>query len=71
MAPLINWPLATLLLACLCLGSVTPASAGDSDVDKNPAELGRVHWLRDFDSAQKEAASSKKPMLLLFQEIPG
>jgi len=37
----------------------------------NPEELGTVHWLRDLEAGQKEAAKTGKPMLLLFQEVPG
>lgn len=36
-----------------------------------PVELGRVHWLRDFDLAVETAKSSHKPLLILFQEVPG
>lgn len=34
-------------------------------------ELGEVAWLRDYDAALGKAAASGKPVLLLFQEIPG
>ncbi len=34
-------------------------------------ELGAVHWGRDFDGARAEAAASGRPMLVLFQEVPG
>ena len=37
----------------------------------NPIELGKVSWLRDLQTAQSEAAQSKKAILILFQEIPG
>jgi len=36
-----------------------------------PRELGRIAWLRGFDAAAKTAAIEKKPMLVLFQEVPG
>ncbi len=36
-----------------------------------PVELGRVAWQRDFHRAQAEAHLSAKPILLLFQEVPG
>ena len=36
-----------------------------------PPELGRVAWLRGFDSAAAKAAAAKKPLLVLFQEVPG
>lgn len=36
-----------------------------------PVELGDVQWLRSLDEAQKESARNGKPILILFQEIPG
>ncbi|MBL7007453.1 MAG: hypothetical protein ISR76_00515 [Planctomycetes bacterium] len=36
-----------------------------------PVELGRVVWERDFDRASLRAAAEEKPLLLLFQEVPG
>ena len=37
----------------------------------NPEELGRVRWRRGFDGALAEAARSDRPVLVLFDEIPG
>lgn len=34
-------------------------------------ELGAVEWLRDYDAALRVAEKSDKPILLLFQEVPG
>jgi hypothetical protein len=34
-------------------------------------ELGRVHWLKDFEGARQRARSSGKPLLVLFDEVPG
>lgn len=39
--------------------------------DPVPVELGRVPWERDYDSAAGKAKTSGKPLLVLFQEIPG
>lgn len=36
-----------------------------------PEELGQVHWLRDLDAGQAEAQKTGKPILILFQEVPG
>jgi hypothetical protein len=36
-----------------------------------PIELGKVNWLRNFDEAVKEARLQNKPLLVLFQEVPG
>jgi hypothetical protein len=38
---------------------------------QNPIELGNVHWLRDISKAQLLSKQSGKPILVLFQEIPG
>ncbi len=45
--------------------SPTPSDA------PNPPELGRVAWNRDLGPAIEETATSGKPTLLLFQEVPG
>ena len=37
----------------------------------NPVELGDVHWLRSFEEAQVKSKKESKPILILFQEIPG
>lgn len=39
---------------------------------RNPQpELGAVHWLRDLDAGTAEAKKSGRPLLILFQEVPG
>jgi hypothetical protein len=52
-------PLAPPLLATIAAGP------------ENPEELGQVHWLRDLEAGQREAAKTGKPLLILFQEVPG
>ncbi len=37
----------------------------------NPTELGDVHWLRSMEEAQARSKAEKKPIFILFQEIPG
>jgi len=37
----------------------------------NPIEIGDVRWGRDFDAALGNSAETGKPILILFQEIPG
>src|SRR5437764_1183987 len=37
----------------------------------NPPELGRVNWMRGYDAAQKLSAQTGKPLLVLFDEVPG
>lgn len=50
----------------LSLGFLVPCPAAEPT-----PEIGKVSWKRDFDAALKEAGKSKKPVLLLFQEVPG
>lgn len=38
---------------------------------ENPVELGKVNWSRDFEKAKLTARESQKPLLVLFQEVPG
>jgi len=39
--------------------------------EQTPRELGDIAWLRDFEAAKKAATKVDKPLLLLFQEVPG
>ena len=48
--------------------SVVMADAKDSS---RRIETGQVTWLRNLDEAEKLSASAEKPILMLFQEIPG
>ncbi len=36
-----------------------------------PVELGKVPWLRDFEAAVRLSKETKKPLLVLFDEVPG
>ena len=37
----------------------------------NPIEVGNVNWGRDFDAALQQSGETEKPVLVLFQEVPG
>ena len=52
-------PLVSLILS-------TPSFAA-----RNPIEVGDVTWSRDYEANLKLSAASGKPILLLFQEVPG
>lgn len=39
--------------------------------DGAPVEVGAVRWGRDFEAARRASAGSGKPILALFQEVPG
>jgi hypothetical protein len=48
--------------------ATTAALAGPAS---RPVELGRIEWNRDFTAAQEEARKTGKPMMVLFDEVPG
>jgi hypothetical protein len=51
-----------------------PAEANNvapSPDPENPIELGAIHWQRDLATGQAMAKSSGKPLLILFDEVPG
>ena len=47
------------------------ATAYAGQTTSNPIEVGDVRWGRDFDAALKSSGASGKPVLVLFQEVPG
>ena len=53
-----------LIIACMLFFQ-------NNNVAQNPVELGDVHWLRDLAKAQAQSKQTGKPILILFQEIPG
>ncbi len=36
-----------------------------------PIEVGKVDWGRDYEAALAASKKTKKPILILFQEVPG
>ena len=58
-----------LILLTLSLFQFAPAEALE-DVT-NPIEAGNVKWMRDLDDSLLLSKQSGKPILVLFQEIPG
>ena len=59
----------TLVLVFLVLSS---ASAQErTNALKQEVELGKVSWYRDYDEATALAKKENKPVLILFQEVPG
>ena len=57
--------LTIMMVLALC------ATAYGGQAGQNPVEVGNVDWGRDFDAALKMSAESGKPVLVLFQEVPG
>lgn len=69
-----RWMGASLVIFSLAVlatqtNATTPKVAGYA-IDE-VVEKGKVNWSRDVDAAQKASAANGKPLLVLFQEIPG
>ena len=65
--------IALALLAALSVGFAGPVGlrVEDGDLYPGPRELGRVHFSRDFAATLAAAKKSGRPVLALFQEVPG
>lgn len=61
------------LLAVLLAGGVAVAQSKSDEkkAEKTPPELGRVPFLRDYAAAVAKAKADKKPLFVLFDEVPG
>ena len=59
------------IVAAMFLGAAITANDDVKTADKQRIELGQVDWNRDLDEAKKKAAEKKRPIFLLFQEVPG
>jgi thioredoxin-related protein len=60
-----------LLFLIFCLISMAVHAQSRTNSADQPTELGKVSWLRDYDAALAEAKRTDKPVLILFQEVPG
>jgi len=61
---------ALIVLGVLTLGINTYAQERTNRNDQD-VELGKVSWYRDYDAALELAKQKDKPVLILFQEVPG
>lgn len=59
------------LTGCLAGGPFIGANGAPDDATGNPPELGVVDWGHDLEAAKTRSAETGRPVLLLFQEIPG
>lgn len=62
---------AVLSLSFLAAGPLVMSAGIVTTGPNQPEELGAVNWLRDYDQALADANKSGKPILILFQEVPG
>ena len=67
-----------LLLVVMCVSTVSvraseePSSkTRDKHVQEHELEVGLVNWGRSLDKAYDQSTSTGKPVLVLFQEVPG
>ena len=66
-----------IILTLLLVFQLYPGSHGEGQVVSgrseraNPVELGKIQWRRGFDEALVESKNSGRPLLVLFQEVPG
>lgn len=66
-----------VVMATLLAGEMPSAvagpgkSLGSKPGVSQPRELGSIDWVRGFEVATKRARSENKPLLVLFQEVPG
>lgn len=62
-----------VLVAAIGLSAVAadPPKAEVKAAEKTPPELGRVPFLRDYVAAVGQAKKEKKPLFVLFDEVPG
>ncbi len=65
--------IASAFLAISALFILTPLSAQQIEArpTSNPVELGKINWLRNYDEAVALSEKTKKPIFILFQEVPG
>ena len=60
------------VMACsMIVFMLADSRATHIEAPKQPAELGRVNWQRDYAAGLAQAKRDGKPMLLLFDEVPG
>lgn len=63
--------LTVIIQAVWSLENPEPQSSSQIETTDNPIELGKVNWIRDYDEGKRKSEASKKPIFLLFQEVPG
>ena len=59
----------TVCIICLSVQSLH--GFPEERTEKKPVELGKVRWLRDLEEGKTKAKTEKKPVLIMFQEVPG
>ena len=60
-----------LVLTTSSMFAQTPTNRSTDAANEQPVEVGLVHWGRDLDAAFKLSEKLDRPVLVLFQEVPG
>ena len=60
-----------VLIIAAFLMATTLFAQTRTQVEGQRDELGKVSWFRDYDEALAESTKTNKPVLILFQEVPG
>jgi len=61
----------SVIISLLLLLSTTAISQQKTNPKNQDEELGMVSWYRDYDTALSLSKEKDKPVLILFQEVPG
>lgn len=61
----------TMILACVGIFMLGAGDAKHIGGKQHPPELGKINWLRGFEQAKSASEKRGKPMMVLFQEVPG
>jgi hypothetical protein len=65
------WLVPFAVVIAALAGGLAVAADPPKKAEKTPPELGRVPFLRDYAAAVEQAKKEKKPLLVLFDEVPG
>ena len=60
-----------LLLMALSLATINAYAQKKTNPSNQSEELGAISWYRDYNTALKLSKEENKPVLILFQEVPG
>lgn len=60
----------TMLICFVCF-AITTIAQSRTNPNSQPEELGTVSWYRNYEQALTASEKENKPVLILFQEIPG
>lgn len=59
------------MLICFVSFAITTIAQSRTNPNSQPEELGTVSWYRNYEQALTASKKENKPVLILFQEIPG